>query len=335
MRPIFHPRLVNDAYGDPGLYVEFLFEKRALLFDLGELRALAPRKLLRISHIFVSHTHMDHFAGFDHLLRVCLGRDKRLSLFGPPGFAAQVEHKLAAYTWNLVQSYPADFTVEVTEVHPEGSALRAEFHCREAFQRRESETLLIKDGELLDENTVRVRTVFLDHKIPCLAFTLEEKQHVNVWKNRLEEMDLSVGPWLHELKKAVMRGAPDDTLLQVQWRAGDTVQEKYLPLRVLKENILRIVPGQKITYVTDVVYHAANAKKIVELARGSDYLFIEATFMQQDMAHASAKYHLTAHQAGTLARLSGAQRVIPFHFSPKYAGQAELLRQELQSAFMA
>jgi len=95
------------------------------------------------------------------------------------------------------------------------------------------------------------------------------------------------------------------------------------------------VPGQKITYVTDVVYHAANAKKIVELARGSDYLFIEATFMQQDVAHAAAKYHLTAHQAGTLARLSGAQRVIPFHFSPKYAGQAELLRQELQSAFMA
>ncbi|MEW6353250.1 MAG: MBL fold metallo-hydrolase [Pseudomonadota bacterium] len=335
MRPTFHPRLVNDAFGDPGLYVEFLFEKRALLFDLGELRALAPRKLLRVSHVFVSHTHMDHFTGFDHLLRVCLGRDKRLSLFGPPGFAAQVEHKLAAYTWNLVQSYPADLTVEVTEAHPEGPALKIELHCREAFQRKSCEALLIKDGVLLDEHTLRVRAAFLDHKIPCLAFTLEEKQHVNIWKNRLEEMGLPVGPWLHELKQAVMQGAPDDTLFKVRQRMGDMVQEKSFPLRALKENILRIVPGQKITYVTDVIYHAANAKKIVDLAHDSDYLFIEATFLQQDAAHAAAKYHLTAHQAGTLARLSGAQRVIPFHFSPKYAGQEELLKQELQSALSA
>ena len=31
-------------------------------------QALPPRKLLRISHVFVSHTHMDHFAG-----SVCAG----------------------------------------------------------------------------------------------------------------------------------------------------------------------------------------------------------------------------------------------------------------------
>jgi ribonuclease Z len=48
--------------------------------------------------VFVSHAHMDHFAGFDRLLRVTLGRDKSIALFGPAGFIDRVEHKLAGYT---------------------------------------------------------------------------------------------------------------------------------------------------------------------------------------------------------------------------------------------
>ena len=58
MRPNFHPVLVNGSAGDPALFIDCLFEHRALLFDLGDIRALPPRKLLRISHVFVSHAHM-------------------------------------------------------------------------------------------------------------------------------------------------------------------------------------------------------------------------------------------------------------------------------------
>jgi len=127
MRPIFHANLVNGAGGDPALFVDCLFEHRALLFDLGDIRALPPRKLLRVSHVFVTHAHMDHFIGFDWMLRILLGRERDLKLFGPPGFLAQVEHKLSAYTWNLVHNYASDFTLRVTELDGTGSARRASF----------------------------------------------------------------------------------------------------------------------------------------------------------------------------------------------------------------
>lgn len=335
MRPLFHPRLVNDPFGDPGLYVEFLFERRALLFDLGDLASLAPRKIHKISHAFVSHTHMDHFVGLDRVVRVRLGRERRLDLFGPPGFVDQVAHRLAAYTWNLVHSYPTDFTIRATEIQPGGRAATAEFHCRFAFRREETRMATIADGILVDEDTFRVRGVVLDHKIPCLAFALEEKAHINVWKTALREMGVPTGPWLKELKRAVLRGEPDDLPFRIWWRERDAIRERTVPLGLLKARVLRIVPGQKIAYVVDATYHPENARAIVELARGADVLFIEAGFLDHDATRAAERSHLTARQAGRLAREAGAKTLVPFHFSPRYAGQGERLRREAEEAFAA
>src|SRR5215469_11397745 len=127
MRCLFEPRLVNEAFGDPGLYVDFRDERRALLLDLGDITALPPRKLMRLSHVFVTHTHMDHFAGFDHLLRVVLGRKEQIALFGGPGFIASVEHKLRAYTWNVVHRYEIPLTLDVYEFGTDGRAMRSRF----------------------------------------------------------------------------------------------------------------------------------------------------------------------------------------------------------------
>ncbi len=333
MRPIFQADLVNGPGGDPGLLVDLKFERRALLVDLGDLVALPTRKMLRVSDAFVSHAHMDHFAGFDRLLRVCLGRDTGVRLHGPPGIIAQVGHKLAAYTWNLVQNYASEFVVTVHELHPDGRVERARYGSRSGFRREDLPGAGAPGGLLLDEPTFRFRAQFLDHGTPCLAFRFEEGVHINVWKSRLEELRLPTGPWLTELRTRVREGAPDPTPITVRWRDRDGSHAREFSVGELRARILELVPGQTVCYVTDVGWTPENARRIVEFAAEADLLFIEAVFLDVDRDHAERKRHLTARQAGALARAAGVRAAVPFHFSSRYLGREDELRREFTVAW--
>ncbi len=334
MNPHFQARLVNEPFGDPALYVAFTFRRRALLFDLGDLRPLSPREILAVEAAFVSHTHLDHFCGFDTLLRLHIGREKTLALFGPAGFIGQVEAKLAAYTWNLAPSFEADLVFTVTEIESDEAGRAAEFRLRERFARRDLGPVVIKDRTLVAEPDFRVRFAILDHGVPCLAFALEESRHVNVWRNEVEALDLPVGPWLADLKAAVHRDEPDDLPLRIHWRdeTGEHREREHL-LGELRRRCLSVVPGQRIVYVTDALPHEANFRAIVELAKDADFLFGEATFLAEDAEVAAARGHLTACDIGTLARRAGASRLIPFHFSPRYSERAEEVEAEAGRAF--
>jgi ribonuclease Z len=325
MKPLFHPSLVNPPFGDAALHVEFQFEGRGLLFDIGDVTRLSNRKLLRITDVFVSHAHMDHFAGLDHLVRVCLGRDKRIRLFGPSGFIDRVEHKLHGYTWNLLGRNPENFVLEVTEVEASGRAKLAEFHSRETFRRSRERQLTLSDT-LHREPGFAVRYTVLDHEIPSLAFSLEEQRHINIWKNRLDALGLPTGPWLGRLKQWVREEAPADTPVR-------TDDGREFTLGELTAQVVQIVPGQKLVYITDAAGHEPNAERMIALARGADSLFIESTFLERDRELARAKHHLTAHRAGEIARRAGVRRMEPMHFSARYEGMAEQLRAEALAAF--
>ena len=333
MRPDILPRLVNGPEGDPAVYANFKYERRAILFDMGDLRLMSARSLLKVTHVFVSHTHVDHFIGFDQVLRLHLGRDKALALYGPPGFCGRVGAKLNGYSWNLVENYPYDFRVSVFEVG-EGPLQAACFPCSERFAGSPLAPLapLYEEPVILDEPGLRVSAALLEHDIPCLAYSLEEKRHINVDKVRLEALGLCVGPWLRSLKEAVMNGEPEQTQIRVPVSGRDGAVRE-MSVGELRERILRISRGQKIVYVTDAAFTEQNVEGIVRLAREADLFFCEAAFSEEDRARAGERRHLTARQAGWLARRAEVKRLVPFHFSPRYHGRLDVLYEEASRAF--
>ncbi len=330
MRPSFHPRLVNSPFDDPVLFIPFLLQKRAVLFDLGDLHALAPRDILKISHVFVSHTHMDHFVGFDHLLRLFLGREKHLCLFGPPGFLTNVEGKLSGYNWNLVQHYTNRFVLEVSEIHPQ-VLLTRHYRVQDGFRPGPAMQRSTFDGTLLAEPGLTITAAVLDHRIPSLAFVLQERFHVNIRRDRLDALGVTPGDWLQRFKQALFCRQDPASVFEVSARFGRGRTRAFV-LGELAAQIAVISPGQKIGYIADAVYSPENIEKMLTLVHEADHLFIEAAFLDQERRVAREKFHLTARQAGEIAGRARVRQVTVFHFSPRYSS-GELLTQEALTAW--
>jgi len=322
MKTSFLPRLVNGQTGDPALFVDILHEKRGLLFDCGSLDLLSPSEILRTTDVFVSHAHIDHFIGFDHLLRLHLGRGRRVRVYGPRGITGCVRGKLSGYTWNLVRRQRLVF-----EVHEwDGQRQKVtEFYCRQRFRPGNSRRLPESDI-LFKDDLITVRTVALDHKIPSLAFSVSERDFYNVDPVQLEALGKSPGPWLNQLK-AWVRGDVPETTIQVDGQALDAAE--------LADRLLITTRGKTLAYVADAQGSPKNFEQIVSLAKDADLFFCEGAFLHTDQDRARETFHLTARQAGELARAAGAKRLVVFHFSPKYEGRFAELEQEAEAAYSA
>jgi len=297
-----------------------------MLFDLGRIDPLSMREILKLSDVFVSHTHIDHFIGFDHLLRCSLNQETELRLFGPRGFIDNVRGKLAGYTWNLIRDYPLIFVV--CEI--DGASMRSvRFEAAHDFV-IEGEAVAPFSGTLLQEPGLRVQAAILDHKIPCLGFSLEEPNRLNVKPDVLQSMELDSGPWLDEIKKMLREGYPPETRLPIPLRNGG---KKELTVQQWRDLLITESKGQKIAYVVDNQYNETNAERIVSLAQNADLFYCEAPFSQAEEAIAKERFHLTATQAGMLARAAQVRHLIPIHFSPRYQSEPDRLKEEALSTF--
>lgn len=346
MKSYFRHRPVNEPFEDPCLFVAIARQKRALLFDAGDLHRLSQTELYKVSDLFVTHMHIDHFIGFDTLLRAILRRPAPLRVYGPEGIIDAIDGKLRGYTWNLIRSYP--LKIEVFEII--GDRIKHSSFYAENGLKPVQRGCNQFDGYVLKEPFFSVKALSISHGIPVLAYRIDEEIHINIDKAKLVERGIETGPWLSEFKEALVslyktvlqRGlidrqspheppiswVPEDLAPQRTFRAGNkTISFKEV------EDVAIITEGEKISYVMDVSIENENIERIVDFVRGSDHLYCEAFFLERDLELASERNHLTARLAGEIARRAGVRNLIPMHFSLRYKDQPEIIVEEAMRSF--
>jgi len=312
-------RLGGGKFGDPSLYIHIVDRKRGILFDCG-LNNFSHASLRRVTDLFISHTHIDHFIGFDTLLRLNLAEHKTLHVYGPPGILKNVKGKLQAYTWNICQNL--QLTITVHEILPDRIQV-SEMKSHLGLQVTQT-TTAPPAACLLHTPEFAVTHLQLDHKTPSFSYAFRETDQFNVRKDVLAGMELTPGPWISQLKEDAHHPDRFDRLLQV-----DT---KTYSVGMLVNTLLVRKRGIKITYLTDFLCRESVLDDIIHFAWESDLLFCESAFSECDRDKAHRTYHLTAREAGMLARVSHARQLILFHISKRYQDILPLI-QEAQAEF--
>lgn len=303
-------RLVNDLTQDPLLYASFDSSSESLLLDCGYMFGLSLREIQKISSIFVSHTHFDHFMGFDHMLRMRIEQNRDVEIFGPSGFIFQAAGKLSGYSWNLCSDLNLNFIVfEIDPPVIKKTVLKAQ----EAYKLGEIE-ILPYDAVLAKKNNFIVKTAIMDHIIPSLAFSIKEIDSLKVDGEALASIGAQPGPWLGELKRDALAG--HDLNGEIEFSNGIVFER-----RKLAELLFYLKRGKKVSYIVDTVFSDDILEKAVELSENSDELYCECAFLAEDADKAASSHHLTASQAAIIAKEANVKKLFPIHLSKRYTGR--------------
>ena len=157
-----------------------------------------------------------------------------------------------------------------------------------------------EDGlQVLAETPVwRLESAPLRHRVPAVGYRLVEADGRRMLPVALAEAGIT---------------GPDVGRLQREGRLG----------QVRLEDVSEVRRGQRVAFVLDT----ALCDGAAQLAEGADLLVCEATFLHRDRDLAESYLHLTARQAGRLAREAGARRLVLLHFSQRYPDLQEFAEE--------
>lgn len=204
--------------------------ERFFLVDCGEGTLIQMNrykiKFHRISHIFISHLHGDHYLGLLGLISTMhlQGRTASLNVYGPAKLKEIIDIQLDYSETEL--RYPLVF-------HPLDATTPA---C------------------IYNEDNVEVHTIILNHRIPCTGFMFIESHKLRkLNKERVEEHGIPV-EFFHELKNGKDFVRPDGTIIpnsQLTLPPPPDRRYAYCSDTIYDERLIGIVRG------VDLLYHEA------------------------------------------------------------------------------
>ena len=322
------PNFFSGLLDDPVMFINVRPTGRGILLDCGQIHHLAKRVLRSIDALFVSHAHMDHLMGFDHLLRHVHVAPRSIAVYGPPGIAERISHKLAGYDWNLTEETWC--TIVVYEVHPR-QVEQFEFAGSRGFTSRHLQTLPRHDRVIYQTRHLKVEAEICDHKIPVLIFRVTEARSFLLDRQRLLEEGLLPGPWLKDLEKRFYADSLDTGPMEI-WKEtgeGHTV-ETVDNAEVLYRKICRDVSPASIGYISDVGMTPENLSQVCDLMSGVTLLVSECTFLAEDEEKARISSHLCTTDLNRISRQIKPGLLLPMHLSKSYISDTQRLYAELE-----
>lgn len=148
-----------------------------------------------------------------------------------------------------------------------------------------------------EEKEFRVRAFPLQHTKTCVGYVLEEFDRPGEFNpDAAAKLGVPRGPLWSKLQGGEEVRAEDGSVVRPEQVMG------------AKRS------GRKFSYVTDTLYSPSIAQEVT----GSDLLVCEAMFEHALLDQAREKKHMTARQAGTIARDAGVKKMAMIHYSPRY-----------------
>jgi len=313
--------VLGGATTDNAIFVTLNTGQRLvrILLDCGEgcLRSLPQAEVRDTDMVLFSHFHMDHVGDFEYLFRRTYSREDRpLRVWGPAGSIQVMHHRVHGYEWNLLDASAPGMLV-VTEVTPD-SLYTASYRTSECFEPHAPAEAGPFTGTIWDDDDLRIECRIMDHKIPCLAYAVTEKDQHVIDPDRLAALGLEGGPWCAQVKSPT---EPDEVNV--------SIDDRTFTLGTLRQELVRPKPGRKIGYLTDFLLNAAAERTLLDLLSGSEVLVAECSYRNAEIGLAQQYHHFTTRQIGELAAKAGARELVLCHISGRYPDheRAELLRE--------
>jgi len=313
---MFLPELKSQANEDICLLIKLDNHTPYYICECGDASWLSVKDCQNAEVIFISHTHIDHFVNFDTILRHQIGIEKKVVICGPMGIAAQVQSKIKAYTWNLIEA--GSMAYEIREIiSPQ------EIHLYEIEPPKWElrKTGIIQENTILKNDRFQVNFTILDHKIPSIAYLFRE---VDTVKIDLSKGSFRGGSWVRELKMAFEQEMPENEVVVegITYAAEDLFY------------LLEVKKGASLGVIMDHAPSTENHAKIKALFSACNKVFIESFYKLEDKEFAEINFHSYSQASGHIMRECGVKEAIPVHFSRKYKLEdIKLLIQEFEEAY--